>query len=83
MSLVPANRDIESFVFSTSIDYSFGLVELVLRQLPHNFLFLEYRLQGVDGRNAMPELQVEIPGHDDGVTRELVVQGCSLLRLLI
>ena len=78
MSLVPANRDIESFVHRTVHDF-LGLRHLVWRQLPHNVLFLEKRLPGLDGRHFMPEAHVEPPGHDDGVTRELVVQGCFLI----
>ena len=75
MRLVPANRDVESFVnvSARAIDYAVGLVELLLRQVPHNVLPLEQRWPGLDGRDAMIELQVELPGHDDGGTKELVI----------
>ena len=78
---MPANRDIDSFVHVSvrAIDSAVGLVELLSRQVPRNVLRLEQRLPRVDGRDAMPELQVELPGHDDGVARELVIQGCPLL----
>ena len=82
MFLVPANRDIVSFVHVT-FDYFVGLLQLLVRQGPHNVFSLEQRFPGVDGRHAMPERLVEIPGHDDGVIRELVAQGCFLLQWLV
>ena len=78
MCLVPPNRDIVSVELFT-VDYFHGGVLLLWRQLSHNVRLFEYIHPFRDGRHAMPEVLVEWSGHDDGVTRLLVVEGFFLL----
>ena len=82
MFVVPANGDIVSFGGVKIPLYLARRIHLIRCEAPHIASAIEYGVPGVDGRHGMGKVFAELPGHDDGVTRELVVQGFFAFRCL-